>query len=268
MQIRPMTPADIPAAVDICSRNHWTGMPETFGFITGHPDCHPFVGERDGQVVATGSGLCRGAAGWIGQISVLAEHRGHGLGKAMTQHVMESLLGLGCRSLRLFATPAGRPVYEKLGFVVDAVYQQFHGPALPAAPDLEPLTEAGLAEFAALDREATGEDRSAQLDTFRAAGGWAVAKRGFCVVTPWGAPVITAADPEAGRLLVEAVLAHAARRGLESLSIAVPLENTAATAYLRTAGFEPGATLPRMVWGEPVAWRPELVWGRMSGAFS
>jgi GNAT superfamily N-acetyltransferase len=270
MLIRRLKPADVPAAADICSRNGWPGMPEHFAFAIAHPDCYPFVLEVGRQIVATGSGLRRGAVGWVGQISVLAEHRGRGLGTAMTRHVMETLQALGCRTLRLFATPAGRPIYEQLGFVVDAEYRQLRGPvlpALPAVPELEPLTDDRLSELVALDLAAAGDDRSAQLSAFRQ-NGWALGRRGFCLITPWGAPLITAADPEAGRVLVDVVRAHFGQQGQESMPIAIPAENTEALAYLEGAGFRAMLPLPRMAWGEPAGWRPDLVWGRMSGAFS
>jgi GNAT superfamily N-acetyltransferase len=270
MLIRRLKPADVPAAADICSRNGWPGMSEHFAFVVAHPDCYPFVIDVGGQIVATGNGLRRGAVGWIGQISVLADHRGQGLGTAMTRHLMETLLTLGCRTLRLFATPAGRPIYEQLGFVVDAEYRQLRGPALPAlpaVPELERLTEQRLANLAALDLGAAGDDRSAQLRAFRQTG-WALGRRGFCALTPWGSPLITAADPEAGRILVDVMRAYFGQQGQESMPIAIPAENAEALAYLETAGFRAMLPLPRMVWGEPAGWRPDLVWGRMSGAFS
>ncbi|HYF95189.1 MAG TPA: GNAT family N-acetyltransferase [Symbiobacteriaceae bacterium] len=268
MQIRPLQRADLAAAIDIVSANGWASVPEQFAFQIDHPDCHQFVGEEAGQIVATAVATQRGTVGWIGQITVRPEFRGRGLGTAITRHTMNVLTALGCRTLLLFATEMGRPIYEKLGFAVESEFVVWTGPSLPALPVhslLRPLGPADLDWICALDRRALGEDRSAQLRAFGRTGWVFGPDQGFLIPTPWGAQVISAATAEAGRTLLEVARAtkHAEPDGVR---IVLPSANRPGANYVVSQGFKQTARLPRMLIGQPLYWEPDLVFGRMSGA--
>ena len=55
--------------------------------------------------------------GYIWGVYVKPEHRGRGIAGSLTQVLMQYLQSQGCTEVRLHASPAGRPVYEKLGFL-------------------------------------------------------------------------------------------------------------------------------------------------------
>lgn len=267
MQIRPLTPADLDEAIEVVVRNGWHGVPEQFAFQMGHPDCRQFVAEADGQIVGTGVATQRGRVGWLGQITVASGYRNRGLGTALTGHLMAVLTGLGCRTLLLFATEMGLPIYERLGFTVESEFVVWTGPGLAAVPahsDLRPITPADLAWVCALDRAAMGEDRSAQLRAFGHTG-WVCGDQGFLIPTPWGTQAISAATEAAGRQLLD--LARATRHTEpDGVRIVLPAANRSGARYLLTLGFRQTARLPRLILGEPLDWRPDLVYGRMSGA--
>jgi len=84
----------------------------------GHPNCRPILAERDREIVGTGVATVSGRVGWVGTIWVAPALRRRGLGRAITEAVIEELEASGCRTLVLVATEAGRPVYERLGFEV------------------------------------------------------------------------------------------------------------------------------------------------------
>lgn len=271
--IRPMTAADISAASAICTANGWPGMPEHFAFYMSHPLSFPFVAEAHGEIIATGVGTARGPAGWVGKISVHEQHRRQGIGEAITRHVMDRLQANGCRTLSLFASAAGRPIYERIGYVLEAEYRLMTGPTLATLPDgLEPFTAQDLPELLALDRQVTAEDRSLELQKYaRQYGGW-VARTGrgeltgFLLQSPWGGNAIIAATPDTGRLLLGAARALAARQGQESVTCALPESNRDGLAWLEQAGFHTARISPRLRYGEPLPWRPTAVWSRVSGA--
>jgi predicted N-acetyltransferase YhbS len=274
--IRPMTPADIPAAAALCAANGWTAMAEHFAFYLAHPHSHPFVAESGGVVVGTAVATVRGPAGWIGLIAVHEQYRRRGLGEALTRHVMDCLRAHGCRTLLLFATVAGRPLYERLGFAVETEYRLLAGPArLPRQPEhasLQPLTPRDLPELLALDHAVTAEDRASELQTYaRQQGGWVVrgaggGLTGFLLQAPWGGTAITATEPEAGRLLLAADRTLTATDGQATATCALPEGNREGLAWLEQAGFHTARISPRMLWGEPLPWRPAGVWSRLSGA--
>ena len=55
--------------------------------------------------------------GYIWGVYVASDHRGRGIGRALTQAMVEHLRSVGCTQVHLHASPAGRSVYESLGFV-------------------------------------------------------------------------------------------------------------------------------------------------------
>lgn len=54
--------------------------------------------------------------GYIWGVYVAPDHRGRGTGRALTQAMVEHLRVAGCTQVHLHASPAGRSVYEGMGF--------------------------------------------------------------------------------------------------------------------------------------------------------
>ncbi len=54
--------------------------------------------------------------GYLWGVYVAPEYRGQGIAGKLTEAVVAHLASVGCTQIRLHASPAGRPVYEKLGF--------------------------------------------------------------------------------------------------------------------------------------------------------
>ena len=71
---------------------------------------------RDGgRVVATAATLPYGTFAWISMVLVLPEYRQRGLGTQLLARCVKALDGEG-RVPVLDATPAGRPIYQTMGF--------------------------------------------------------------------------------------------------------------------------------------------------------
>ena len=116
--LRPMTRADVDAATELILGNDWGVRREWLEFAATQPACIPIVAEAHGEIVGTGVGTVSGPVGWIGTIFIAPGRRGHGLGRAITQTIIERLESAGCRSLVLVATNEGRRLYERMGFEV------------------------------------------------------------------------------------------------------------------------------------------------------
>jgi len=54
--------------------------------------------------------------GYLWGVYVAPDCRGRGIGRALTQAVVEHLRSVGCTQVHLHASPAGRSVYESVGF--------------------------------------------------------------------------------------------------------------------------------------------------------
>ncbi len=54
--------------------------------------------------------------GYLWGVYVAPAYRGRGIAQALTTAVVAHLHSVGCTQVHLHASPAGRPIYEKLGF--------------------------------------------------------------------------------------------------------------------------------------------------------
>jgi predicted N-acetyltransferase YhbS len=223
------------------------------------------VAERDGRAIG---GVCCasfGPTGWIGALGVLPDARRRGAGEALTRAACARLRERGAQTVLLFATDMGRPLYERLGFEVEGTVTAWRGTAGTARADvsLRTVREDDRAALRAVDRAATGEDRSPVLDALDPLTGL-IAERddgaeaaGWAVTSPWGAGVaVCAADEIAG-----IALTAAATGGPGSSTIVVPDANAAAADALSHWGFSPTAAGARMRLGPAVAWQPEMQFG-------
>jgi hypothetical protein len=91
-------------------------------------------------------------------------HGGRGLGRALMGH---ALAVAGDATVALFATSAGRPLYERVGFVTLAENRSFRGRYGGEASGLtEPATDTDRPEILDLDRAVTGCDRGRMLEAY------------------------------------------------------------------------------------------------------
>lgn len=72
-----------------------------------------YLGELDGEPVATGIGITFGPLTALFSIATVPGQRGHGFGTAITAHAVRAAGSPWCW---LQSSPDGYPVYERLGF--------------------------------------------------------------------------------------------------------------------------------------------------------
>lgn len=220
----------------------------------------------DGALAGAACCASFGATGWIGALGVAQRARRGGLGTALTEAAIAWLRERGATTVLLYATPMGRPVYERLGFEVDGNATAWRGTAgMPPGLEgmaLRALTDGDRSACAAIDRATTGEDRAAVLDAVRPLHGVAAVDRagtlhGFAAVSPWGVGTsIAAMAPEVGVALM-----GAAARGPGPAVLVVPDANRAAAEALRRWRFLPANDGLRMRLGPSIGWRPERQFG-------
>lgn len=76
------------------------------------------VGSLRGQAAGVATGLVSGETIGIYNVTTLAEHRGRGVGTAVTAAIMHEGKRRGCTQAILHTSAMGRRVYERLGFEV------------------------------------------------------------------------------------------------------------------------------------------------------
>ena len=253
MEIRRALPGDLEPALHAMARAFGTPFqnPSVHTLVAGAPGGHLLVAVEDDVVVGTASAVSFGATAWVGGVTVAEEARGRRLGRVLTEAVLDALGEH--EPISLLATPAGRPIYERLGFEPELEYRVFTVPDDHAPRRPNGLVPAPGDLVRALDREATGEDRGLALDAGLEHALATPDGAGVALHPPWTARPIIARDPAAGRALLAATLAP-------GLRLAAPVANAPAMAAL-TELARPQRSVVRMRRGAPIAWRPEQVWG-------
>jgi predicted N-acetyltransferase YhbS len=271
--IRAMTAADVGPAAEMIRQGEWGDRSVFLGWAVEFPPSHLFVAEDAGRIVGTGIATANGPVGWVGTIFVAPDRRREGLGDALTRTVIDDLESRGCRTLVLTATDAGRPLYERLGFEAQMPQGFFTAAGLPpnevdnAVRSFDPTM---LPDIIALDRLATGEDRSAVLARMASPASSRVlldadgGLRGFLIRAPWGGVSLIAPEPgDAIRLLGwrrrQAGVDHPVYAGF-------PDTGDSRRAQLLSEGWTLVGAGTRMIRGAPLEWRPDWIWGSFSGA--
>ena len=287
-----MLPADVDAATEMVLGHGWGVRRDWLALAASSPRCVALLASVDGEMVGTCVGTVNGPVGWLGSLFVAPDRRGHGLGRALTQAVLDGLEAAGCRTVVLVATSDGRRLYEPMGFDVQTRYRILEAPGLlekapdppglaggapaPApedrtgpAPAVRSFDPADLDPMATLDRLATGEDRRHLLQELAAPGTTRVAfargaVTGFLVRPPWGGGATIAATADDAMAMIAARRQAAGPAG--RVRVGVLEENTEGIARLTAEGFVHAWSAPRMARGAPMDWRPELIWGQFNHA--
>src|SRR3954470_5169557 len=222
-----------------------------------------------GEVVGGAAVAGFGATGWIGALGVIGSVRRRGTGTALTEACVTWLRDRGVRTVLLYATEAGRPVYERVGFVSDGEAHAWRDIAPPAPreapPGVRALDASDGAAVRALDAAATGEDRGAVFDAlgpFDNGVGLAVERdgrlTGSALRSPWGlGPSVVAEDADAGL----ALLGTLRRMRGGPLTVSLPDANVSGTQALRAWGLRPINQATRMRLGPAPAYAPERLFG-------
>ena len=161
-----MTPSDIPAGLDLKEQAGWNQLEADWRRLLELQPDGCFLAEWDGVPVGTVATCRFGTVAWVAMMLVDEAYRRRGIGRALMARALEDLDARGVRSIRLDATPRGRPMYESLGFVEEATFGRFRGvlPTLDAPPGLPEVRPAEVLDgVVALDREVTGTDRGRLL---------------------------------------------------------------------------------------------------------
>jgi GNAT superfamily N-acetyltransferase len=260
-----MTKADIPAGMRLKEIAGWNQTAADWErFLEASPQgCS--VAEHEGRVCGTATTISfENRFAWIGMILVDPEYRSQGIGTKLLERAIEYLDDLRITTIKLDATPQGKPLYEKLGFVPEYEIERWtlrRSPSEMAKQSglgsREPLSQELLESVFEADKESFGADRSFLLKSLhadapeftkgiwnaRAIEGYAFGRRGSFAdhLGPWNARNITAAGS-----LLETFLAQSSR---EVVVVDSLKSNAAARELLVSFGFSYSRPLTRMYRG-------------------
>jgi len=264
MRLRVMREQDIPAGLDLNTLAGWNQtIVDWRRFLENSPDgC--FVMEHDSKVVGTATTISyEKRFAWIGMVLVDPEHRKQGIGTQLLERTIKYLDESHVPTLKLDATPLGKPLYEKLGFSTEFAIERLILKRAAGAVSTTPssacarLSEAQLEQVVRMDREFFGADRGFLLRSLFAEapelaltvheGGrlraYVFGRRGRFAdhLGPW-----MAANRQPAELLLRGFLANSSR---ESLIADCVKSNAIALELLSACGFASSRPLTRMARG-------------------
>jgi ribosomal protein S18 acetylase RimI-like enzyme len=160
--VRPMQAGDLDFAAACTAAEEWVSEDRTVldGFFQHDPGgC--LLAELDGEPVGMCIATPYGASAFIGELIVLPQARGKGIGAALLNHAVDYLQKNGARSVYLDGVPKAVPMYQRNGFKIVCRSLRFSGSLPPGLHDeVRPMHLADLPDVLALDRRAFGANRS------------------------------------------------------------------------------------------------------------
>jgi ribosomal protein S18 acetylase RimI-like enzyme len=177
---------------------------------------------EDGVVATTTTTVYSPRLAWIGMVVVDLSARRQGIARRLVDHALRHLEAGGVETAALDATPQGKQVYDRFGFVDQYEIHRLQGPAAPVDPGAvaaaRPMTEADLPEVVRMDAAGLGVTRTALLHAlFRAApdgcsvvegddglDAWSFRRPG---AARWHIGPVAARHEEAAHVAVEAAMA-------------------------------------------------------------
>ena len=166
--VRPMQEADVGAVMQIKEAEGWNQTEKDWRLQMAHDPELCLVESVDSQVIGTVTGLNYGnRVAWIGMMLVSGNFRGLGVSKLLLRTIIDKLKA--CESIKLDATPAGMPVYSKLGFVKEFEIYRMTTPDLQKVSNhkeqdpILPALENNIPEIVKYDMEVFGASRDTLL---------------------------------------------------------------------------------------------------------
>jgi GNAT superfamily N-acetyltransferase len=256
MPLRPLELSldDVPAGLRMSSEAGWNQTAEDWAIFIRHGTVFG-LHDPDGALVATAAVLPYAKFGFVAMVLVTPTWRKRGLATGLVEAAIRSLRGRGLVPV-LDATPAGAPVYGRLGFKRIFDLCRWERITISHSHRLSGFETAGrpaaipcLAVFARLDADAFGSQRSFLLEDFLRrphTRTFALGDRGFLLArqgyraTQLG-PLVAETQSEAVRLLD---LSLAELDGPLFLDVAEQWTDIA--AWLESRGFRRQRPLQRM----------------------
>jgi len=245
--IRLLTAADIPAAMRLKEAAGWNQTEADWRNVMSFAPEGCFGIDVDGALRATATAVCFGQElAWIGMVLTDPACRGRGLARQLMVHAIEHLVGRSVRWIKLDATDMGRPLYERLGFRDEGAIERWMRPRPPGELRIGGTAKPFKSE-PALDREATGADRSELLDILARIESASIPGQGFAMGRPgsqaaYFGPCV-ARSAEAARYLLAWFLEAHSR---ENVYWDILPANADAVKIAHEFGFERVRTLVRM----------------------
>jgi GNAT superfamily N-acetyltransferase len=170
IEIRLLSESDIPAAMKLKESAGWNQTENDWRCLLRLEPDGCFGATLDAELVGTTTTTTYGdELAWIGMVLVQPEKRRLGIATKLLKTALD-YLSQKVTTIKLDATPAGRPVYERLGFQVEGLIERWSavGTSVANNGDVQSAVTLDMntrGELFTLDRRAFDADRSKLIQT-------------------------------------------------------------------------------------------------------
>jgi len=259
VQISPLRLSDVEAAFNLGFVEGWNQTKEDWLRLLKHQPDGCFGAYNEGRLVGTVATAIYGSElAWVGMMLVERECRGSGIGRKLMLTALEyAKARVG--TIKLDATPAGRTLYETLGFVPEAGIERWEKCGTPpqVGADSVVVDTTKVNEICKIDRQSFGADRTAMLkllshqscaqpvivNTDGNACGYAMARPGSRAI--YVGPIVSTNLLRRSSLLDSMVGQFPGR----SIYVDLYKGSSASSDILSAKGFVKQRDLTRMYWG-------------------
>ena len=264
-----MTITDIELGLKLSRQAGWNQTEfDWLRFLKMEPDgC--FVAELDGSSVGTTTTTLFEDTAWISMVLVDVDFRSKGIGTELLKYSLNYLDERNVKTVRLDATSAGQPIYEKLGFVAEYQLARYEG-ILSSGEKGRDITKAEPALYTSIiefDKQMTGTNREKMHrsffeefleDIYVVKSGDEIA--GFIMSRP-GANAVQigpcVANMDAGSVLLRDALIRFAGK---SVFVDVPVDNVGAVKIAESGGLKVQRYFMRMYRGRRINDNIDALW--------
>lgn len=242
----------------------WGDLIPRFRLLLENAGCFPFKLTVNKTIAAVGATILFPESAWLACIITHPDYQRQGIGEKMTRYLIASVDMTLRPTINLIATPMGYPLYKKIGFITDSIYDHFdvvpvYRPEL-ADHRIRNYESKDIEEILRLDKALSGEDRSTMLLNYMTEA--SVFYEGD-VLTGYYLPslgegLIFAQNATAGTALMN--LRTSTKR-----NAVIPQSNKAALNFMEAAGLRPFRISTRMYIGKKMDWDPTAMYNRIGG---
>lgn len=166
--IRNMELSDMDDLMRLKNAEGWNQTEYDWTLLIQYKESVNLVAILDKQIVGSLTAInYANTVAWIGMVLVDKAYRGRGISKLLLKEAIDKLDC--CNSIKLDATPAGKPVYLKFGFIDETILYRMVHPSLSEIKKGTGSVEAvqvlpeDLPELIAYDKSTFGADRGAMI---------------------------------------------------------------------------------------------------------
>jgi N-acetylglutamate synthase-like GNAT family acetyltransferase len=264
LQIRTMSPEDLPFSVQVTGQMGWNLVEDDFKFMMELEPEGCFIALDNNKRIGLATTISYGDIGWFGNLVVNEAYRNKSAGSQLVKHSIEYFSRKHVKSVGLYAYENRIHFYTRLGFKYDSDFMVMKGKgsSSPANPAVRRAQESDITKIVEYDESCFGSSRKKLLEPILmdkdnicyifSEGGhvsaYAVAKvyRGMAELGPLVCPV------RRSNLALDLLKVVLDRLNGVEVSIFLPTKDTIIINMLKGRRFTEEFRVARMFYGVPI----------------